>query len=420
MIAVLIGGVAAPLHPAQAATDDSDGGTSVSVTITDDATPTPTVPSPEPSLANLPADGSSLVIDGFSVPLGRTVSSNGVGLVFTRGSFRVEIAGRDSRGVSLRVDTDGDLIVESGGSVFVRGSGFQASTPVAVYLFSTPVLLGQLSTDASGAFSGAFALPAGVSVGVHTVQVVGTVDADRRAVLSAGLRVYPPPSSTSVVAAPTSTRGSSAPGGATTVEQTPVSDSQADGLTEEPGTLDLGVFAMSALHAVAEPSLSLSGGVVNLSIIVRNTSPVAFDATARFWLNSVFGPPIASIDGIPVAGLQPGEARQVTARFEGVGNWTFYRGYVTLTPPEVVGNTELVPVTREADVFVPPPAALPVVGVLGLAALALVLWLALTGRLWFLVFWRKRDDDEEDPDGDLSGSDPGTDQRELATSGVAR
>lgn len=384
-----------------AAAEDAEGGSAITVEVTDGSTPSPSpsVPTPRPELADLPVEGASLVIDGTSVAVGRTIASTGVGLVFTRGSHRIEIWGRDAQGVSLRVDGDGNLIVDSGGSLFVRGSGFLASTPVAVHFYSTPTLLGQLTTDSSGSFSGSFAVPPGTSAGVHNVQVVGTLAKGEEGVLTAGLRVYPTPSTSTAVNAPASSGGTFG-AGSPTVQQTPVSDAEGDALSEQPGTLNLGVFSMSALQASVEPSLALTGGTVNLFFTVRNSSNSAFDATARFWLDSVFGPPIAAVDGVAVAGLQPGEARRITASFENVGNWVFYRGSVTFTPPEVVANTELVPVTREVDVVVPPPAALPAIGLLALAAVAMVVWMAVTGRLWFLLGWRRRDDDDDDPSVD--------------------
>lgn len=400
-----------------AAAEDGDAGSAITVEVTDGSTPTPTpvAPAPQPELAGLAVDGSSFVIGGTSVAVGRSIPSTGIGLAFTRGSYRVEISGRDAQGVSLRVDSDGNLIVDSGGSLFVRGSGFRASTPVAVYLYSSPTLLGQLTTDSSGSFSGSFAIPAGTAVGVHNVQVVGTLADGEAGALTAGLRIYATEGSAAAVTAPVS-RGGNSGSGTPTVQQTPVSDAEGDGLDDQPGTLDLGVFSMSALHASVEPSLALTGGTVNLFFTVRNSSTSVFDATARFWLDGAFGPPIAAIDGVAVAGLQPGEARRITASFENVGNWVFYRGFVTFTPPEVVDNTELVPVTREVDVIVPPPAALPAIGLLAVAALAIVIWLIATGRLWLLLGWRRRDDDDEPPAEESSPAAP--QERELATSGV--
>lgn len=396
------------------AEEDDAGGTSVSVEVTEDPTPTLAPPSPRPDIATLGVAGASLHFGDQQVAVGRNVAASGVGLVFTRGGYRVEVSGRDGQGVSLRVDSNGNLIVDSGGSLFVKASGFQPGTPAAVYLYSTPTLLGQLTTDSSGSFSGSFAVPPGTSAGVHQVQVVGTVETNQPAVLTAGLLVYAAPGTPPTTVTPPVNTGGSSSSGATVV-QTPVTDDSA--IDSEPGTLNLGIFSISALHAVAEPSLSLTGGTVNLSFTVRNNSASAFDADARFWLTSVFGQPVGATDGISVADLQPNEVRRVAARFESVGNWVFYRGYVTFTPPEVVDNTELQPVTREAGVFVPPPAALPVIGLMALAALAIVVWLAVTGRLWFLLGWR-RDEGDDDSEGD-DGSASAPSSRELVVSGVS-
>ncbi|GAA2953223.1 hypothetical protein [Microbacterium schleiferi] len=402
---------------ASQAEDDDAGGTSVSVEVTEDPTPTLSPPSPRPDLATLDVTGASLHFGDQQVAVGRNVAAHGVGLVFTRGGYRVEIWGRDGQGVSLPVDSNGNLIVDSGGSLFVKASGFQPGTPAAVYLYSTPTLLGQLTTDSAGSFSGSFAIPPGTSAGVHQVQVVGTVETNQPAVLTAGLLVYAAPGTPpSTVTQPVNTGGTSgSSSGGATVVQTPVTG---DGdIDSEPGTLNLGIFSISALRAVAEPSLSLTGGAVNLSFTVRNNSASAFDADARFWLTSLFGQPIGAIDGIPVADLQPNEVRRVAARFESIGNWVFYRGYVTFTPPEVVDNTELQPVTREAGAFVPPPAALPVIGLVAFAALVIVVWLAVTGRLWFLLGWRRDEGDDDSEGNDGSASAPSS--RELVVSGAS-
>jgi outer membrane protein OmpA-like peptidoglycan-associated protein len=53
------------------------------------------------------------------------------------------------------------------------GSGFKPNSDVHVYIFSTPILLGILRTDANGNFVGDLPLPAGLSAGDHTVQVDG-------------------------------------------------------------------------------------------------------------------------------------------------------------------------------------------------------------------------------------------------------
>lgn len=401
---------------AAARASDDTPDENVTVTVMEDIVQTPPA---QPAQAGIGVGASGLVIAGVARAATREAGASQTGLVFTLDGYRLEITARDAQGSSLKLDADGNLIVEGGGSFLIRGSGMQASTPVAVYLFSTPTLLGRTTAEASGTFSTTVTVPSETTVGVHNLQVVGYVATNRLASLTTGVSVYVP-------AASGSSGGSSAGGSGSpsrgsngiTVEQSSSVGSAETPVVDAPGTLELGVFAISALQAVAEPSLSMTGGAVSLSFTVRNTSTTPFDATAKFWLDARVGPPIALIDGVAIEGLQPGEIRQVTVRIEDVGNWSFYRGHVTFTPPEVVEKTELTPITREADVFVPPPAALPFVIVLGLGAIALVVWLAMTGRLLPLVaFWRRGDDEDVEV---LAPGESGAGERDLVGAGGVR
>jgi len=64
--------------------------------------------------------------------------------------------------------------VAPGGTFEVRGCCFDPGSNVQVIFNSTPIVLGTLVADSIGAVSGSFAAPAGVELGSHTVQLVGT------------------------------------------------------------------------------------------------------------------------------------------------------------------------------------------------------------------------------------------------------
>ena len=66
--------------------------------------------------------------------------------------------------------------VTPGGSITVSGSDFGPRSTVTVTLHSDPVLLGTVVTDALGAFTATFQIPAGVPAGAHHVVIEG-VDA---------------------------------------------------------------------------------------------------------------------------------------------------------------------------------------------------------------------------------------------------
>lgn len=128
-----------PTDPTDPGTDPTDPGTDP----TDPGTPAPTDPgTPAPTDPGTPAPvdpGTPAPVDPTSV----------------RGSVTVT----------------GDLV--AGGTVTVRGTGFATDLRgVRVELRSTPVLLGVVSTDATGAFTLTATVPASVAAGTHTVVVL--------------------------------------------------------------------------------------------------------------------------------------------------------------------------------------------------------------------------------------------------------
>ena len=66
------------------------------------------------------------------------------------------------------------VILEPGSTAVTSGSGFRANAPVNVYLLTTPViLLGVLTTDNQGMFSGQLPVPTGIQTGEHLLQISG-------------------------------------------------------------------------------------------------------------------------------------------------------------------------------------------------------------------------------------------------------
>lgn len=77
-------------------------------------------------------------------------------------------------GEALSIRAGGVPRVTADGSIALSGSGYAPSTPVDVWFFSEPTLLGSVATDGGGAFSATFNLPASVQVGTHTLVVEGS------------------------------------------------------------------------------------------------------------------------------------------------------------------------------------------------------------------------------------------------------
>lgn len=397
-----------------AASDDTEIDGNVSVTITDPSpTPTRTPVAPVASEVPVAVTGASALVGGVRQSVVRRPNADGTGIILTFAGITVELKARTPDGGDVPLDSDGALLVQTNGAYLVSGTGFATFSPASVAHYSDPAMLGTLTTDGVGAFSGSFPVPPGIAVGDHSVQLLGYTSEYAETVLTVGVRVKAAPTTTTpTVSGPAG--GLSYPvsstGGQTQSPVTVTQDTTTDDLGE--GALDLGVFAVSALRATVEPSLDLAGGTVSLWMIVRNTSTQAFDATIAFRLDALVGGGIAQVEGIPVPHIQPGESRRIAARFSPVGNWTFYRGYATFTPPEVVDDTALSPVERQTDVFVPPPAALPGLALLVLAMVGILVWMIVSGRLHAILVARRRSDDDEDAEsvphhdheGELVGS----------------
>lgn len=155
----------------------------------------------------VPAGQSWLVVDDVRQPV-QVSTADGAWNV-TGDGFTARLQATETDGSALKVDKAGRLVVHESGTVQVSGTGFLAGSTVDVWLFSTPYLLGQATVGADGTFSQAFALPADVPVGAHTVQMngVGTDGAVRS--LSTGVVVLADPAAPTA-AAPLATTGSDA------------------------------------------------------------------------------------------------------------------------------------------------------------------------------------------------------------------
>ena len=70
-----------------------------------------------------------------------------------------------------------------------NGRGFAPNTKIIVWIFSDPTLLGEVTTDENGEFSGQLAVPASLAAGQHTVQLNGTSKNGETRSVSVGVEV---------------------------------------------------------------------------------------------------------------------------------------------------------------------------------------------------------------------------------------
>ena len=94
---------------------------------------------------------------------------------------------------TVAADLDGvPSNTQQGQKVTISGTGFAAGSPVSLGIYSTPTPLGEVITDASGAFSTTISIPK--FTGHHTVVAAGTDPAGLPLFLSARTTISTPPS----------------------------------------------------------------------------------------------------------------------------------------------------------------------------------------------------------------------------------
>ncbi len=162
-------------------------------------TPTPTAtasviatPSPTPTPTDLRPGEGTVVVNGASSPVRVEPTADGSGLVVTGGGIQITIDAVGAAGNRLPLAPDGSLVLSQFGDLTMAGTGFDPSSIVTLFMFSTPVDLGSLHVGAGGAISGSVRIPMNTESGDHTIQAVGTGPDGKPVTVSLGVRVLSP------------------------------------------------------------------------------------------------------------------------------------------------------------------------------------------------------------------------------------
>ncbi len=132
------------------------------------------------------------------------------------------------------------------------------------------------------------------------------------------------------------------------------------------------MFAVSGLTAVGHPSANpLAGGRVTAEVTVQNLTGEAFDASAEFRVDDIFGNELASLSDIAIGNLTSGERRTIEVDLGEVRISGLVHVHATVTPPSQVGELELSPVSRDAWTMLPSWYA---VGLLIATAISIATW----------------------------------------------
>jgi hypothetical protein len=123
-------------------------------------------------VASAPQSGRATV-NGIQIPAILRASISRKGLEFLAAGWQVNLGALTALGESVYIADDGSLRVQRDHDFVASGSGFAPNSQVDVYVYSSPIKLGTLQTDAAGEFTGNFPVPKQLEDGQHTLQVMG-------------------------------------------------------------------------------------------------------------------------------------------------------------------------------------------------------------------------------------------------------
>lgn len=145
----------------------STGGTTSGLPILVPITPAPSV-SPVANSGNI-----SVLINGTDTKATLKVNSLKNGYEIAANGWTLNLNPLDSQGNPVPLNNSSQIVLAPDRLVGISGDGFLPNSPVNVYFFSTPSLIGTVITDSKGSFKEKFPVADGISVGNHVIQVNG-------------------------------------------------------------------------------------------------------------------------------------------------------------------------------------------------------------------------------------------------------
>jgi hypothetical protein len=115
---------------------------------------------------------SLVLYNGEYQPSKLVIVDNTVAQVVSPGGGLLNVEAKDGQN-SVPVDSRGRVQMVRSNNVETQGTGMAPNSEFAVYLFSTPTLLGIGKTDAQGRFFASFPVKNELPIGDHTLQVNG-------------------------------------------------------------------------------------------------------------------------------------------------------------------------------------------------------------------------------------------------------
>lgn len=244
--------------------------------------------------------------------------------------------------------------------------GMAPYADINVYVHSAPVLIAAGKADAKGAFNAEVRLPDTLEAGLHSLSatsidalgressitlVAFSVTADGTVAPAPRPTVSPTPGASNgpgVTGGPTGSAVPAAGGARPVVTSQPVAPAVAEAQLNVESTRLANAVSFSGLTVAADYAYGPFVPGVRVGFVVQNLSPDTVAPAGRLVLRNGLGAELASMNLEPIE-VVPGEARQVSAVFDNVGQWAFYTARLELALPGAPTQ-----VSRDVPLFVMP------------------------------------------------------------------
>lgn len=142
-----------------------------------------------PKLPELAPKEIVALVNGQVVPMDISANQAGDGYVATGDGFGMNFATVAKSGSPIKLDNDGNLLLNGDRKVTFGGYGFAPGSIIKVWLFSDPVSLSEVVADENGEFTGKSTIPGKIPFGQHTVQLSGVSNEGVIRTLSMGVKL---------------------------------------------------------------------------------------------------------------------------------------------------------------------------------------------------------------------------------------
>jgi hypothetical protein len=164
-------------------------GPASTTTSTPGATTTSTTPATTTTSTTTSTPGATTTSNPTTTAPGATTTTTAAGATTTTtapgASTSTTAAGATTTSTSTTAPPSGgqatagegqvsDSTVQPGQGVNLSGDGFGSNQPLQVTFFSSPISMGQISSNAAGSYAATMQIPLGASPGAHTIVVSGT------------------------------------------------------------------------------------------------------------------------------------------------------------------------------------------------------------------------------------------------------